>query len=425
MMKLEINNAHIVDPSIGINEVCNIYITDHSVAAIKNSPDGWTADQIIDAQGHYLTPGIVDIATRLREPGQEHKATIASETYAAVSAGITTLVCLPDTNPVVNTPAEVELIQQKNNTAGHCHVYVIGALTQNLDGNMLSEMAALKEAGVVGVSNCLHPLASNLVLRRAMEYASSQELTLFLHPIDHALSAQGCINEGMTATRMGLAGIPSAAETAAVGSCLALIEQTGVRVHFCRVSTQRTLQLLERAKFDGAPISADLCAHQLLFCDEDIQSFDGNYHVIPPFRSQVDIIGLRQRLSNELISSICSDHQPHDPDAKLAPFPSTEPGISSLETLLPLALRLVDEEVITLSMAVALLTYKPAQLLNINAGSLAPGMPADICIFNPDMEWKLTPETMNSHGKNTPFINETFKGKVTHTFVKGKIVYQL
>ena len=424
-MKLEINNAHIVDPSIGINKVCSIYIKNKSVAAIDDAPDGWAADRSIDAKGHYLIPGIVDLATRLREPGQEHKATIASETYSAVSAGITTVVCQPDTNPVINTPAEVELIQQRNNTAGHCHVYVIGALTQDLNGAMLSEMAALKEAGVVGVSNCLHPMASNLVLRRAMEYASSQELTLFIHPIDHALSGQGCIHEGMTATRMGLAGIPSAAETAAVGSCLALIEQTGVRVHFCRVSTQRTLQLLERAKFDGAPVSADLCAHQLFFSDQDIQSFDGNYHVIPPFRSQVDVIGLRQRLSSEFISSICSDHQPHDPDAKLAPFPSTEPGISALETLLPLALRLVDEDVITLSMAVALLTYKPAQLLNINAGSLAPGNPADICIFNPDMEWELTPESMHSHGKNTPFLNQTFKGKVTHTLVNGKLVYQI
>lgn len=423
-MKIEINNAHIVDPSIGLNKVCSIYIENETIAAIDTTPDGWIADHVMDVQGHYLIPGIVDIATRLREPGQEHKATIASETFAAVSAGITSVVVQPDTNPVINTPAEVELIQQKNKAAGYCHVYVIGALTQDLGGSLLSEMAALKEAGVVGVSNCLSPLASNLVLRRAMEYASSQELTLYLHPIDHHLAGKGCIHEGMAATRMGLAGIPSAAETAAVGSCLALIEQTGVRVHFCRISTQRTLQLLERAKFDGAPISADLCAHQLFFSDQDIHAFDGNFHVIPPFRSQVDVMGLRQRLSSEFISSICSDHQPHDPDAKLAPFPVTEPGISSLETLLPLTLRLVDEEVITLSMAVALLTYKPAQLLDIKAGSLAPGCPADICIFNPDTVWELTHDEMKSQGKNTPFINQSFKGKVTHTLVNGKLVYQ-
>ncbi|MEM8843595.1 MAG: dihydroorotase [Pseudomonadota bacterium] len=423
-MKIEIKDAHIIDPSIGINEICNLYIQDHNIAAIKDPPEGWNADHTIDAQAHYLIPGIVDIATRLREPGQEHKATIESETRAAVSAGITSVVCQPDTNPVVNTPAEVELILQKNNSANHCHVYVIGALTQNLSGNILTEMAALKEAGVVGVSNCHQPLANNLVLRRAMEYASGQELTLFIHPIDHALSGQGCIHEGMTATRMGLTGIPNAAETAAVGAILALIEQTNVRVHFCRISTQRSLQLLERAKFDGAPISADMCAHQLFFSDQDIKSFDSNYHVIPPFRSQVDVIGLRKRLSNELISSICSDHQPHDADSKLAPFPSTEPGISSLETLLPLVLRLVHDEVITLSMAISLLTYKPAQLLNINAGSLAAGMPADICIFNPDLEWELTHANIVSHGKNTPFLNQTFKGKVTHTLVNGKIVYQ-
>ena len=424
MMKTEINNAHIVDPSIGVNKICSLYIDNESVAAIDNAPDGWLADQVIDAKGYFLIPGIVDIASRLREPGHEHKATIASETSAAVSGGITSVVVQPDTSPVVNTPAEVELIQQKNKAAGHCHLYVIGALTQDLNGSLLSEMAALKEAGVVGVSNCLAPLASNMVLRRAMEYASSQELTLFMHPIDHDLAGKGCIHEGMTATRMGLAGIPTAAETAAVGSTLALIEQTGVRVHFCRISAQRTLQLLERAKFDGAPISADLCAHQLFFSDQDIQSFDGNFHVIPPFRSQMDVIGLRQRLGADFIASLCSDHQPHDQDAKLAPFPSTEPGISSFETLLPLVLRLIEEEVITLPMAVALLTYKPAQLMNINAGSLAPGSPADVCIFNPDTEWQLTPGTMKSQGKNTPLLYQTLKGKVTHTLVCGKLVYQ-
>ena len=423
-MKIEINNAHLVDPSNDIDQQANVYIHNKKIASIGNSPSDWQADKIIDAKNSYVFPGLIDIATRLREPGQEYKATIASETYAAVSAGITSVVCLPDTNPIINTPAEVELIQQKTQSSGHCHVYVIGALTYDLEGTMLSEMAALKEAGVVGVTNCLHPVSNNLVLRRAMEYASSQDLTLFIHPMDHDLAANGCIHEGLSATRMGLAGIPSAAETAAVGSCLALIEQTGVHVHFCRISTQRSLQMLERAKFDGAPVSADICAHQVFLSDREIKHFDGNYHVIPPLRSRVDVAGLRNKLRSEIIHAICSDHQPHEPDAKLAPFPSTEPGISALETLLPLAMQLVREDVASMSEIISLLTSKPAKLLNINAGSLAPGCPADLCIYNPDVKWTLTPDSINSRGKNTPFIDNHFTGKVTHTLVNGKIVYQ-
>lgn len=424
-MKTEIINAHIIDPANKVDRKTNLYILDRSIAAIDQAPSGWSSDISIDAKGNYLFPGLVDIATRLREPGQEHKATIATETLAAVSGGITSVVCLPDTTPPVDSPAEIELIQQRTLMSGHCHVYVIGALTKQLQGSMLTEMAALKEAGCVGVSNVFHPIASNLVLRRAMEYASSQDLTLFFHPMDHELKADGCIHEGLSATRMGLAGIPSAAETAAVGSCLALIEQTNVRVHFCRLSTQRALQMLERASFDGAPVSADVCAHQLFLHDSDIHEFDSNYHLIPPLRGQADMQGLRQRLCNDIILSICSDHQPHEPDAKLAPFAVTEAGISSLETLLPLSLKLVADKVLSLSDVIGLLTYKPARLININAGKLSVGDSADLCIVDPNMEWQLTAQTMLSSGKNTPFLEQSFTGKVTHTFVAGKLAFQL
>ena len=424
-MRIEINNAHIVDPINNINKIASLYIQDNNIASIDVAPASWGyPDNSINAKGSYLFPGLVDIAARLREPGQKHKGTIASETYAAISGGITSIVCLPDTEPTISTPAEVELIQQRVSSVGHCHVYVIGALTAQLEGLMLSEMAALKEAGVVGVSNCLRPIANNLVLRRAMEYASNQDLTLFFHPMDHDLAANGCIHEGMSATRMGLAGIPMAAETSAIGSCLALIEQTGARVHFCRLSTQRAIYMLEQAESYGAPISADICAHQLFLSDYDIKDFDPNYHVIPPLRSRADLAGLRHKINSKIITSLCSDHQPHEYDAKLAPFASTEPGISSLETLLPLALQLVKEGVISLPDIISLLTHKPAQLLDINAGSLTPGKPADLCIYNPSIHWQLNIESMHSSGKNTPFINRKFEGKVTHTFVSGKLVYQ-
>ncbi len=423
-MKTEIINAHIIDPGNNVDRQSNLYIHNEKIVSLDSAPDGWNSDSTIDAAGNFVFPGLIDIATRLREPGHEHKATIESETYAAVSSGITSVVCLPDTDPAIDSPAEVELIQQRTLLAGHCNVYVIGALTKQLKGSILSEMAALKDAGCVGVSNVTRPIDSNQVLRGAMEYASSQDLTLFFHPMDHELMANGCMHEGLSATNMGLAGIPNAAETAAVGSCLALIEQTNVRVHFCRLSTHRALQMLERAKFDGAPVTADVCAHQLFLSDRDIHDFDSNYHLIPPLRSKGDVSGLRQRLCNEIIVSICSDHQPHEPDAKLAPFAATEAGISSIETLLPLTLRLVEENVLELKDAIALLTCKPAELMNINAGLLGIGCPADLCIVDPKREWELTPQTLISRGKNSPFLGQTFKGKVTHTFVGGHLAYQ-
>lgn len=424
-MKLEINNAHIIDPANKIDQVTRLFIDGHKIVCVEHTPDGWNSDKTINADGRYLFPGFVDIAARLREPGQQFKATIESETKAAVSGGITSLACLPDTDPPINSPAEVELIQQRALQAGNCHVYAIGSLTSQLQGTMLSEMSALKAAGCVGVSNVLNPLTNALVLRRAMEYASSQDLTVFFHPLNHELAADGSVHEGIAATRMGLSGIPSAAETAAIGTCLAIIEQTNIRVHFCRLSAARSLQMLARARYEGAPVSADICAHQLFLCDEDINSFNSNYHVIPPLRSKQDLHGLRARLDEEVIMAICSDHQPHERDAKLAPFAETEPGISTLETLLPLALKLVSEKVISLNKAIELLTEKPAKVLGIQAGTLSPGAPADFCIVDPALSWQLKDTSMLSQGKNTPFLEQTFQGRVTDTFVNGKQVYQL
>lgn len=424
-MKIAICNAHVIDPANHIDAISNVYVAEQKIVAVGSAPEGWTADKTYDVKGKILIPGMVDLATHLREPGQEYKATIASETFAAVSGGITSMVCLPDTDPIIDSPAEVELIQQRSQYSGYCRVYVIAALTKQLNGEYLSEMAALKQAGVVGVSNVLHPMSNNLVLRRAMEYAASQDLTVFFHPMDHALAANGCIHEGANATRMGLPGIPTAAETAAASTCLALIEETNVKVHFCRISTARTLNILARAHYDGAPISADIGMHQLFLSDQDIQSFDSNYHVIPPLRSPTDVAGLRARLQNNVISGICSDHQPHEPDAKLAPFPVTEPGISTLETLLPLTLKLSQETALPLADVIALVTYKPAQLLNLNAGHLSVGSPADICIFDPNLQWQLSEDTIQSEGKNTPFLNQTFSGRTTHTFVAGELVYEL
>jgi dihydroorotase len=424
-VKLLIENGRLVDPSQGLDRVTSIYIQRDVVVALDDAPEGFEPQRRIDAAGRLVIPGVVDLAARLREPGQEHKATIASETRAASSAGITTLCCPPDTNPPVDSPAEVELITRRAKQACGVRVHALGALTAGLGGDQLSEMAALKRAGVLGVSQALKPMASHLLLRRAMEYAASHELTVFLHPIDWSLNAHGCVHEGPVGTRLGLPGIPEAAETAALGMILALTEQTGVRVHLCRLSTARAAHLVARARADGLPVSADVAAHQLFLTDMDVADFNTLCHVMPPLRSQRDRDGLRQAVADGAVSVICSDHQPHEADTKLAPFPDTQPGISALETLVPLTLRLVEEGVLNLTEAVRRLTENPAAILGLPVGTLAPGHRADVCILDMDADYAPEPRNWVSQGRNSPFFGWMFRGRVTHTLVAGRVIHEL
>ena len=424
-MKIEILNGHLVDPKNEVDQTANLFIADGKVVAINKQPSDWNADQTIDASKKLVLPGLVELSASLREPGQEHKATIQSETHAAVTGGVTSLVCLPTTNPIVDSPAQVELIEQLAQASGVCSVYVIGALTAGLQGENLSEMAALKAAGCVGVTNALRPIKSSLVLRRAMEYASSQELTIFTYPLDFQLANNGCVHEGLTSLRLGLPGIPTAAETAAVAFQLALIEELQVRTHFCRISTQRSINMIARARYDKLPVSADISILHLFLTDQDIQDFDGLCNNLPPFRSQEDRSRLREALKTGSISAICADHQPHEIEAKLAPFQSTEPGSSTLEILIPLVLDLVNEKVISLKEAVRLVTQGPAEIIGISAGNLSVGSHADACIVDPNLIWSLSSETLRSRGKNTPLLGNKLKGRVTHTLHQGKLVFQL
>ena len=423
MSRLLIRGGHVVDPANQIDRIADIYVADGKVVAVGTTLGDFTPDHLIDATGKIVIPGLVDLAARLRQPGEEHKGTIASETAAAAAAGITTLCCPPDTNPPIDSPAEIELINRLNKAAGHARVFALGALTTGLKGTQLAEMAALKQAGCVGVSNALKPLASTLVLRRAMEYAASHDLTVFIHPIDHALSNKGCAHEGAVASRLGLPAIPEAAETAALGQILALVEQTGGRVHFCRLSTARAAAIVGRAQYEGLRVSADVCAHQLFLTEMDVGDFNSLCHTSPPLRTQRDRAGLRKAVATGVVAAICSDHQPHEPDAKLAPFCETAPGISALETLLPLTLRLVEEGALALPEAIARLTSGPAAILGIDAGHLGPGARADLCIYDPAEPWQLDIEDLRSAGKNTPFLGWDFTGRVTHTLLAGRVVY--
>ncbi len=423
MMRLHVSAALMLDPVTQSVKTSDLYIADGRIAAIDHRPEGFEADRTIDATGLIVTPGIVDLCARLREPGLEFKADIYSETRTAASAGITTLCCPPDTSPVIDEPAVVELIHRKAGTAAHSHVVTLGALTRGLEGQLLSEMAALQAAGCVGVSNSRRPVANTLILRRAYSYAANFGITVFIEPDEHWLSMGGCAHDGPVATRLGLQGIPVSAETVAISRALELIHETGVKAHFGRLSSAQGVDLIRRAKDQGMAITADVSAHQLFLNEMDINSFSGMYHVLPPLRSRRDMEALRQAVREGVIDAICSDHQPHEPDAKQAPFASTQAGVSALETLLPLTLRLVQEQLIPTYTALSLLSTQPAAILGIDTGVLAAGKPADICLYDPEMEWQLDAATMLSRGKNTPFEGWSFQGKVRHTIIDGNLVY--
>jgi dihydroorotase len=424
-MSLHIQGGHLVDPANGVDALTDLFVDARGfIVGVGKAPAGFVAERMLDARGRIVCPGLVDLRARLREPGLEYKATIESETRAAVAAGITTLACPPDTHPVIDTPAMAQMIQSRAWRFGLAFIHPIGALTQNLEGKLLTDMEALDEAGCVGVTNALAPVTDTLVMRRAMEYAASFDLTVFLQSQDPWLAGNGCVHEGEVGTRLGLPGIPEAAETVGVARDLALIEQTGVRAHFCGLSSARAAAMITEARARGLAVSADVAAHHLHLTEHDIGQFNTQCHVLPPLRARRDRDGLRAALKSGVISAICSDHQPHEPDAKLAPFAEAEPGISGLETLLPLTLRLVDEGLLTLADAVALLTHKPADILGVDAGELGVGATADVCVFDPAVTWTLTEGSLVSRGRNTPFLGWQLRGRVTHTLVGGKLVFE-
>ena len=424
-MRLKISHGRIIDPANNIDQTGNLFIDKGRILAIGRSPNGFKPQKEIDASNKIVCPGFIDLCARLREPGEEYKATIASETAAAVASGITSICCPPDTIPVIDTPAVVELIFQRSSTSKKSKVFPLGALTHGLKGETLAEMDTLKSAGCIGVSNAYAPIVDTEVLRRAFEYAVTCDITVHLYCEDDYLRNNGVAHEGPVSTRLGLPAIPETAETVAVSRALLLIEQTGARVHFCRISTARSIDLLAEAKARGLDVTADVGIAYLHLTDMDISSFNTDCYVLPPLRSQRDKEGLRAGLANGTITAICSDHQPHESDAKSAPFSLTEPGASTIEMLLPLTLQLVRDKNLTLLQAIATLTSAPAKIAGLDTGNLSIGSRADVCIFDPELSWTVARKSLLSAGKNTPFASWEMTGKVTHTLVDGKIIYQL
>jgi len=424
-MNLRIKNGRIIDPANNINLKGSVDIAKGKIISTVKPTKGFIPDQEIDATDLIVCPGFVDIQARFREPGQEYKATISSESGAAVSAGVTSICCPPDTMPVIDTAAVVELIHQRTQSSRLANIYPLGALTHGLEGKRLAEMQALKSAGCVGVSNAYRPIHNTEVLRRAMEYASSLNMTIFFHPEDIYLRNNGVAHEGAISTRLGLPAIPTTAETIALSQTLLLVEQTGVRCHFNQLSCAKSVEMIATAKQAGLPVTADVAICHLHLTEMDLEGFNANCNLQPPLRSENDRQALRQGLKDGTIDVVCSDHQPHDADAKAAPFGETEPGASTIEVLFPLVHELVKQKILSLKQAIACLTNKPSNILGIDTGTLSVGSSADICIIDPKQNWTVSAEKLRSAGKNTPFDGWKVKGQVMQTITKGRLVFNI
>ncbi len=423
MVATRILGAQVIDPVSGRDEIADIFLQHGKIAAIGQAPAGFEAQQTIDAQGLIAAPGLVDLAVALREPGYSRKGSIASETLAAAAGGITSLCCPPQTRPVLDTAAVTELILDRARESGHAKVFPIGALTRNLAGEQLSELVALREAGCVAFGNGLSEFASNRNLRRALEYAATFDLTVIFHSQDSDLAEGGLAHEGAAASFLGLSGIPETAETVALARNLLLVERSGVRAHFAQLTSARGAELIAQAQARGLPVTADVAMYQLILTDEALHGFSSLYHVQPPLRSAADRDGLREAVKTGVITAISSHHQPHEADAKLAPFGETEPGISSADVLLPLALTLVEDGLLDLPTLLARLTSGPAAALALPAGKLQAGLPADVVLFDRNSS-TLVGESWYSKGRNCPFIGHCLPGSVRYTIVDGRISYQ-
>jgi dihydroorotase len=429
-MKILIKNGRVIDPATGLDEVCDVAVAAGRILAIKNLAAGFAPNRVIDATGCVVAPGLVDLAARLREPGHEHEGMLESEMAAAVAGGITALVCPPDTEPVLDEPGLVEMLKMRAEKLHQARVFPLGALTRNLEGEVLTEMAELTEAGCVGFSQAEVPLANTQVMQRALLYASTFGYTVWLRPQELYLG-KGVAASGALATRLGLAGVPVAAETIALHTIFELMKSTGARVHLCRISSAAGVELVRQARAAGLPVTCDISINSLWLTDTDIGFFDSRMRLNPPLRQQRDRDALQQALADGTVDALVSDHTPVDEDAKTLPFAEAEPGATGLELLLSLALKWGQDSGAGLQRALAVVTSEPARVLGsalgtlqASAGRLAEGGVADLCVFDPQAMWTVTPGSLRSQGKHTPFSGYELPGRVRCTIAAGQLAFE-
>ncbi|MDR0225108.1 MAG: dihydroorotase [Burkholderiaceae bacterium] len=429
-MKILIRNGRVMDPARGFDQQADVAIADGKVLAVGKTPQGFAADRDIDAAGCWVLPGLVDLAVRLREPGHEHEGMLQSEMTAAVAGGVTSLVCPPDTEPVLDEQGLVEMLKFRAEKLHQSRLFPLGALTLGLQGEVLTEMAELTESGCVGFSQAEVPLTSTQTLQRALQYAATYGYTVWLRPQELHLG-KGVAASGPLATRMGLSGVPVAAETIALHTIFELMRGTQARVHLCRLSSAAGVELVRRAKAEGLQVTADVSINSLHLTDTDIGYFDSSARLTPPLRQQRDRDALSAALADGTIDALVSDHTPVDEDAKVLPFAEAEPGATGVELLLSLAVKWSQDGQVPLSRALAAITVSPVQVLGRSLGELqeqvgrlAEGGVADLCIVDPQAAWTVQPQALASQGKSTPFAGYELPARVRLTLVEGRVAFE-
>ncbi|KQP20596.1 dihydroorotase [Pseudorhodoferax sp. Leaf267] len=428
-MKTLIRGGRVIDPASGLDTTCDIAIGSGRILTIGQVSAEFKPNRTLDAAGCIVMPGLVDLSMRLREPGHEHARMLESEMAAAVAGGVTSLVCPPDTDPVLDEPGLVEMLKSRAEKLHQARVFPLGALTRNLAGEVLTEMVELTEAGCVGFSQAEVPLANIQVLQRALQYASTFGLTVHLRPQDRDLG-KGVAASGPLATRMGLSGVPVAAETIALHTIFELMKTTDARVHLSRISSAAGIELVRQARAAGLKVSCDVSINSLHLTDQDIGYFDSRARVNPPLRQQRDRDALRAALADGTVQALVSDHTPVDADAKTLPFAEAEPGATGVELLLSLALKWGEEQGVPMARTLATVSAAPAAVLGgalgtlqASIGQLVEGGVADVCVFDPAARWTVADEALRSQGKHTAFTGYELPGRVRWTLVGGHVAF--
>ena len=422
-MSILIKNGRVIDPKNNVDAILDILVVNGKIADLNKNLDPKKAKQIIDASKKIVMPGIIDLQLNLREPGNQYKSTLESEMKAANAGGVTSMVCPPDTTPILDEPGLVKMLKNKSEVLKRGNVYPLGALTQKLNGKLLTEINDLYDSGCIGFSQAEKPIQDTEVLYRSFQYLSTFNLKAFLRAEDAYLSEKGIINAGEISTRLGLKGIQSISEITAINKILEIARLTKTKVHLNKISTADGLNLIKIAKKNGIDVTCDVSIHQIFLTDNDIGFFNTNCFLKPPLRKESDRLKIIESIVDGTIDAICSDHSPVNEDNKLKPFAESEHGASSVELLMPMIFKLSEEYKIDLSLLIDKITYQPANILEINKGNLSVNSDADICIFDPNYLWEVNSKTLISEGKNTPFMNQNFTGKVSGTIFNGNIVF--
>jgi len=426
-MTIVIKNGRVIDPANGLDEPKDLLIDKGRIKALESpgsiSFDAGEKPSVIDAKGCVVCPGLIDMHVHFREPGFEYKETITSGCRSAAAGGFTSVAVMPNTNPVNDTRAVTEHILSLARTEDIINVYPIAAITQKLEGERLSEMADLKDAGAIAFSDDGRPVISNELMRRAFEYSKMFKLPLIQHSEMLDLTEGGCMNEGMVSTELGLKGMPTEAEDIMVYRDIALLEKTGGRLHVAHISSKNSVDLVRQAKSRGLSVTCEVAPHHFTLTDEAVRGYDTNTKMSPPLRAIDDVEAIKEGLQDGTIDIIATDHAPHDIADKQVEYQNACFGIVGLETALPLSLKLVDEKILSMGDVIKKLTSTPADIFNLKAGSLSLGNEADILIFNPNLEYSIDISKFHSKSKNSPFDGWKVKGQVIHTLVKGKTAY--